>query len=79
MTTGATSGTSPEVAPFRRRCHAADFGRYARRVYERRWLLRDFPAQLDLGRPCSRITDSLPRRHALSRAGAIRTSDNDIV
>src|SRR5690349_8631020 len=34
-----------------------DFGRYARREYERRWLLRDMPHGLDAGRPWARITD----------------------
>ena len=34
-----------------------DFGRYAQREYERRWLLRAFPPALDPDRPWARITD----------------------
>jgi len=56
-----------------------DFGRYARREYERRWLLRDFPAQLDIGRPCSRITDHYLDGTRFRVRERIRTSDNDIV
>ena len=34
-----------------------DFGKYARREYERRWLLRALPAALDPAQPWARITD----------------------
>jgi CYTH domain-containing protein len=33
------------------------FGRYAKREYERRWLLRALPLSLDARRPWARITD----------------------
>jgi CYTH domain-containing protein len=33
------------------------FGRYAKREYERRWLLSSLPPGLDPLRPCARITD----------------------
>jgi CYTH domain-containing protein len=33
------------------------FGRYAKREYERRWLLRTVPTGLDAARPWARITD----------------------
>jgi CYTH domain-containing protein len=34
-----------------------DFGKYARREFERRWLLRALPAGLDPNQPWARITD----------------------
>jgi hypothetical protein len=34
-----------------------DFGRYAAREYERRWLLRNLPPELDPSRPAGLITD----------------------
>jgi len=58
---------------------AADFGRYAKREYERRWLLRTSPAALDPQRPWSRITDHYLDGTRFRLRERVRLSDNDIV
>ena len=57
----------------------ADFGRYAKREYERRWLLRALPPALDPNRPWSRIADHYIDGTRFRLRERIRTSDNDIV
>jgi len=56
-----------------------DFGRYARREYERRWLLRALPAALDPDRPWSRITDHYLDGTRFRVRERIRLRDNGIV
>ena len=57
----------------------SDFGRYARREYERRWLLRALPAGLDPDRSWSRITDHYIDGTRFRVRERVRTSDDDIV
>jgi hypothetical protein len=56
----------------------ADFGRYAKREYERRWLLRALPTALDPDRPWSRISDHYIDGTRFRVRQRVRTSDNDI-
>jgi CYTH domain-containing protein len=55
------------------------FGHYARREYERRWLLGALPPALDPQRPWSRISDLYIDNTRFRVRERIRLSDNDIV
>src|SRR4051812_38311097 len=56
----------------------ADFGRYAKREYERRWLLRALPAAVDPNRPWSRITDHYLDGTRFRVPERVRLSDGEI-
>jgi CYTH domain-containing protein len=56
----------------------ADFGRYAKREYERRWLLRALPAALDPDRPWLRTTDHYLDGTRFRVRGRVKLSDNDV-
>ena len=55
-----------------------DFGLYAKREYERRWVLRAFPPALTADRPWSRIADHYIDGTRFRVRERIRTDDGDI-
>lgn len=58
---------------------ATDFGRYARREYERRWLLRQFPPSLDPARPIARISDHYIDQTRFRLRQRVRVADGEVV
>src|SRR5688572_2190368 len=55
------------------------FGRYAKREYERRWLLRALPPALDPQRPWSRITDHYLDGTRFRVRERVRVADGEVV